>query len=579
MIWCSDFETINDENDCRVWAWKSITLDEKEEARGIDIESFMEWISQRKRGDVVYFHNLRFDGEFIVYYLLKHGWPLMYGESKLQKNSFKTVISDMGQWYSIQLMLHNGNRITIKDSLKIWNFSIKELAGAMGMDISKGEIDYNAPRKKGYQPTDDEWDYIDRDVRIACRAMKFMIDDGYTKLTAGANALWSYKMIVGQKWDYWFPELPIDVDAAIRKSYRGGWCYANPKFKGKEVGEGIVLDVNSLYPSRMYYDLLPYGTPVYFEGRFRENENYPLCVQRILVDLKLKPNYLPTIQLKHSMRFANTEYITATNGDPIEITLTSVDLKLLFDHYDIISIEYIDGYAFHGCYGMFTDYVNHWMTIKEQASRDGNKPRRNQAKLFMNSLYGKFAKRPEGQSKYPYLGDDDRLHLELGEIEDRGSLYIPVGTFITAYARAYTIRSAQKNYDRFLYADTDSLHLVGTEVPADIEVHDTKLGAWKLEGEFARARYLGAKCYAEAMHVSRETLDRYLEENPGCECHVDYENLTLLSLVCAGMPASSKGSVRFEDFNVGLTVGNKLVPKHVPGGIVLKETTFEVKSR
>lgn len=374
MIWCSDFETINDENDCRVWCWKSISLDETKEEKGIDIESFMSWVQSLKRGDVIYFHNLRFDGEFIVYYLLKRGYPLLRGDDKLVKNSFKTVISDMGQWYSIQLCLHNGNRITIKDSLKIWTFTIKELAKAMGMEISKGEIDYDMYREPGYEPTEDEWDYIDRDVRIDCRAMKFMIDDGYTKLTAGANALWSYQMIVGEKWEYWFPELDNDTDAAIRKSYRGGWCYVNPMFKSKDIREGIVLDVNSLYPSRMMYDLLPYGTPVYFKGRFISNDLFPLYVQRILVDIELKPNFLPTIQLKHSMRFANTEYICSTNGDPIELILTNVDLDLLRDHYNIKAIEYIDGYAFHGCHGMFTDYVNHWTTIKEIASEEGNKP-------------------------------------------------------------------------------------------------------------------------------------------------------------------------------------------------------------
>ena len=54
------------------------------------------------------------------------------------------------------------------------------------------------------------------------------------------------------------------LDVAIN----GGFTYLNPIYKEKEVGEGVVLDVNSLYPSVsvMYDRLIPYGYPVYFEN-------------------------------------------------------------------------------------------------------------------------------------------------------------------------------------------------------------------------------------------------------------------------------------------------------------------------
>ena len=52
-----------------------------------------------------------------------------------------------------------------------------------------------------------------------------------------------------------------------------------------------------------------------------------------------------------------------------------------------------------------------------------------------------------------------------------------------------------KVYDRYIYSDTDSLHLMGTDIPENIEVNSTKLGAWKLEHEFTRGRYIKAKTY------------------------------------------------------------------------------------
>lgn len=81
--------------------------------------------------------------------------------------------------------------------------------------------------------------------------------------------------------------------------------------------------------------------------------------------------------------------------------------------------------------------------------------------------------------------------------EQRTPVYIPVASFITAYARNKTIRSAQKVYDRFIYADTDSLHLTGLEYPEDLEIHDTKLGAWAHESTFIRAKFIKPKTYIE----------------------------------------------------------------------------------
>ena len=52
------------------------------------------------------------------------------------------------------------------------------------------------------------------------------------------------------------------------------------------------------------------------------------------------------------------------------------------------------------------------------------------------------------QSKNPYLGEDGIIHYSLGDKEDKKGIYLPIGSFITAYAREKTIRTSQaiKNY-------------------------------------------------------------------------------------------------------------------------------------
>ena len=70
----ADFETTTDETDCRVWAFAVCDVDSPEDYLvGNSIEGFMEWCRQHANCEL-YFHNLGFDGAFILDYLEKHGW-------------------------------------------------------------------------------------------------------------------------------------------------------------------------------------------------------------------------------------------------------------------------------------------------------------------------------------------------------------------------------------------------------------------------------------------------------------------------------------------------------------------------
>ena len=172
--------------------------------------------------------------------------------------------------------------------------------------------------------------------------------------------------------------------------------------------------------------------------------------------------------------------------------------------------------------------------------------------------------------------------------------YIPVGSAITSYAREFTIRAAQKNYygkdkDGFIYADTDSIHC---NLPAEkikgITVHPKDFCCWKLESCWDEAIFIRQKTYVE--HVTHEDLNKL--DKP-------YYNIK-----CAGMPPKCKSlflrsmqgklakqgedltpdernflSVKREltDFNIGLVVPGKLLPKRIRGGVLLTPTTYEMR--
>ena len=551
MIYTADFETVNDPDDCRVWAWAILSINESEYYTGTDIKAFMRQIEKLKNAEI-WFHNLRFDGSFILYELFREDFEY---SNKKENRTFNTLISDMNQFYEIEIVFKggkNGNKIKLHDSAKVIPLRIEQMPKAFGIEIEKLEIDYNKKRTVGYQLTAEEKEYLRHDVTIAARALRYFIDQGLYGMTIGSIALKSFKKTgnIAKNWQNLFP-MDLELDSEIRQAYKGAFTYVKDTETGKEQKEGLVFDVNSLYPSVMYYEQMPYGAPIKFYGKYKPDKCYPYYFQILTCSFELKKGMLPTIQLKNNLAFIPTEYVKSSKGELITMCMTCTDLELFFEHYNVYDLEYHAGYKFKATDKLFKEFIDYWIAIKNESTINGNAGMRTIAKLMLNNLYGKFASRPTGFSKIPYF-ENGEVKYRLSEEEERTMMYVPIGAAITAYARAKTIRSAQANYDRFIYADTDSLHLKGTEMPDNIEIDSVKLGAWKHESTFTRAKFIRAKSYIEEIDGK-------------------------LKVTCAGLPESCHKLVTWENFELGTEYFGKLQQKKVKGGIVLQETTFKLK--
>lgn len=564
--WVADFETTTLEDDCRVWGWGLVnieTVDRLEDVEvGTDMKSFMTRISEMSAK--VYFHNLKFDGAFIVDWLLREGYtyssytPLRHGE-------FGTVISKMGSWYSVTVMWENGRKTEFRDSHKKLPMPLKQVAKAFKMPVQKGEIDYHAHRPVGHIITPDEEHYIRLDVFIIAMALQVQFDNGLTKMTVGSDALGEYRKLSGPKmFQKMFPVLNEDLDAQIRRAYRGGWTYCDPRFAKKLTRNGIVYDVNSLYPAVMYNEVLPFDEPEWVEDLPTVTDIHPLFIVSITFTAKLKPDHVPCIQVKGSYGFSNTEYQTEIK-DPVTLTCTNVDLDLWNDHYEMDIISYNGGWSFRGGTGFFTEYIDKWMKIKQE--NEGGV--RELAKLQLNNLYGKFASNPDITGKYPVMVDDV-VKLKEGPEETKNPVYTAMGAFITAYARNITIRAAQQHYGSFAYADTDSLHLLVDNDPDTLDIDPKKLGAWKREYAFTSGMFIRAKQYVE--HVGPQLCREHEED----EEHVHVKACEYVVHI-AGLPRNIAGILTFEDVKQSRTFHGKKMPKRVPGGIVLKDDTFTLK--
>lgn len=574
----ADFETTTNPDDCRVWAYAICEVGNEENiVVGTTIDDFMKWCRDTKENNIILFHNLKFDGQFIMTWLFNNGFEHTTDPYERNTNTFNTVISDKGLYYQIEVIFYkkgkNVNKVVFQDSLKLIPLSVDAIAKSFGMEISKLEIDYSSHNDLpiGSPLTPDEEEYIKHDVRIVARAVDYFYSQGLNKMTIGSCALEEYKKLITKKsFNRFYPTPKYHDD--VKQSYRGGFTYLNPKFAGKTIKNGVVLDVNSLYPSVMYYEYLPFGTPIFFKGEYKDDSIYPLYTQMFSCQFEIKKGKIPTIQIKHGSLFRANEYLTSSDGQEVVLCLNSVDLKLFFEHYDVYNIEYISGWKFKATKGLFNEYIDKWSNNKIQAKKDGNKGLYLISKLFLNSLYGKFGSDNKVRSKIPYMGEDGIIHFTDSEAEEKDGVYVAMASFITSYARLKTISAAQKvtdNYNsgkskiQFVYADTDSLHCYSPnfELPEGLDIDPTKLGAWDYESKFNKAKFLRQKCYIE------NSTDDIYSDNPNYE----------LKITVAGMPKGCYPYVTFNNFKIGASYKGKMQPKNVKGGVVLSDIDFTIK--
>lgn len=575
-----DFETTVYDNQTytEVWASAVVELNTEDVKVFHSIQETWEYFKSLKANLICYYHNLKFDGNFWLSYLMNDlkfeqatyttGATVFdiefYRSSQMKNNTFSYCISDMGQWYSITIK-HDRHIIELRDSLKLLPFSLREIGKAFKTKHQKLEMEYKGFRYAGCEITDTEMEYIKNDVLVLKEALEMMYDKGHNKLTIGACCLSDFKKnIPKDEYEVLFPdvsEMYLDqhtygnsnVDEYIRQSYKGGWCYLVKGKENKIFHNGVTADVNSLYPSMMHSmsgNYYPVGRPHFWVGNkipdeaTKFNRYYFI---RIKTRFYLKPDKLPFIQVKHSWLYKSTEmletsdvynkrddkyyrFIKNFDGEivptTVELTLTCTDYILFREHYNVEEFEIISGCWFNTEIGLFDDYINYWADIKMKSKG----AMRTLAKLFLNNLYGKLASSKNSSFKYSYLKEDGSVGFYTILQENKKAGYIPIGSAITSYARNFTIRTAQANYhgkDKagFIYADTDSIHCdIKPEELVNVPVHETQFCHWKLESYWDEAIFVRQKTYIE--HITHEDQEKI--DNP-------YYNIK-----CAGMPERCK---------------------------------------
>lgn len=643
-----DFETTvyKGQEETEVWSAACVELGTEDvQIFGSINEQFLYFKSLRSNL-ICYYHNLKFDGNFWISFLLnecnymqayivdeeENGQVLaghFLSDEEMPNCTFKYLISDLGQWYTITIKV-GGRFIILRDSLKLLPFSLENIGNSFKTKHRKLTMEYEGLRFAGCKITDEEREYIKNDVLVLKEALEFMFNQGHKKLTIGSCCMSEFKKVYTKEdYEMFFPDLysiPIDESYGstnageyIRKSYRGGWCYVAKGKENQMKYNGCTADVNSLYPSMMSSEsgnIYPVGEPHFWKGEpdwdlLQLNPEYPkYFFIRFKTRFYIKTGKLPFVQIKNNLAYKGTECLETSdveisgdrykeylnpdgtiNDGRVTMTMTMTDYILFREHYNVLEFEFLDGCWFHTDDRLFDTYINKYKKIKMESKG----ALRALAKLFLNNLYGKMATSTISSYKLASLNDEGVVTFTTVYENNKKGGYIPIGSAITSYARNFTIRAAQENYygvfERgFIYADTDSIHCdLKPEELKGITIHPTNFCCWKIESEWDEAYFSRQKTYIERVVKS----DGEPVEKP------------YYDIKCAGMPARCKylfnmsvtGTTPVEskrklseeeeefvktkrditDFKIGLKVPGKLLPKRIKGGVVLEETTYEFR--
>lgn len=594
------------------------------------MDDFIFLIDTFEYGSKIYFQNLKFDGSFIIDYLERHRFEKNLNEEdgkykwnnsyRIPKFTYSCYINRKGIWYDIRVRTKH-SLVIIKDSLKILPFSVSTIAKNFNTAHKKTEIVYDGVRTPFTKMTDKEKDYVKNDVMVVNEAMVMFRSEGHTADTIGGCALSNFIKIIGRdEFRTLFPpvyEQKIDeeefgwgsVGDYVLKSYSGAFVCVNPYKEKRVIKNGHTLDVTSLYPSRMHSSGVqeyPTGYGHMEKGRgVKEKGKY--FFQRFRCEFNVKDGYLPFIKIRHSYLYnprecLSSSSVTSKEGlemrNKVVLTLTQTELELFLEHYDVVDMEYLDYCWFYTREKLFDDYVNYWIDRKNNAE---NKAKRTIAKLFLNSLYGKFAASKNSSFKIPFLSEEDgTIKMVQQEEEDSNPGYIPIGSAIISESRVFTIRACQANFHKekpgFCYCDTDSVHVdCPLEDVKGIVIAKNTLNTFKHESSWDTAIFDNTKRYIEhIIEEDNEEVDAYY--NITCAGMPDKAKLILRKSLGDNLSEGEEKIIEKEmkkneevinflsknrqltDFKKGLKVPGKLMKKTIKGGVILYDDFFTIRN-
>ncbi len=603
-MYVADFETCDaweskegEIPDQRVWFAGMKNLETMESKYFTNLDGFMAEVLGR--GDNLNreyaFHNLKFDGSFIVPWLLRNGWEVVHNRPK--SGQFSVLIDDRNNWYSITIQSTTKRKVTMWDSAKLFPIQLEYMHSIYGTPTQKIHEDedfYNLIRLEDHVPTVEEVKYMENDLAVLAETLNEHIKyNGLRfKKTQASQSFFNFENHF-KGWKLRFPALETGVDSEIRPAYWGGISHVNPIHAEKDIYDIVVYDINSSYPYQLAYKKLPYGRPYPRKEDNLHPDMSKFWVAEVLLKFELKEGKIPCIPSKaiEEGRPINAPHWMFESGGLVRMKFCCIDYLSMLESYDIEIVRWV--WSIHFAWKVqpeiqkFVLQNNH---DKEHYRKLAKKTKNNdlvaeynarsqRAKIDNNSFYGKFGEDIIKYGKTPYydkLNDDVYYSVDREDIlSEYKRKYLPIAMATTAWGRRQLVKFANELGDDFVYCDTDSIHMLKSGLKkvdklvkgGEIVMDPLRLGAWDKEGYFDRGRYLRSKCYYE---------ERYGE----------IPEVTLAGLPAdkhSGPRSKKRSIITWDNFHIGLKIpsekSNKLGTRRTPTGNKLIPVPFEITEK
>lgn len=526
------FDTETDNDGVTAWVCQWCIHDGSTPYIGIDLMDFKNTIislAWERQAIVLYAHNLKYDINFLrstIAEMEQEGW---HSKIIMRKGS------------PIKVRLRNEDRlIEFRDSMKKMPGSLKQLGKMIGLPKLDSPRGFYQGWSKDIDRSllSDDWNYIKRDAEIVAVAMRQLHkgnEDGmkFDRATLSGDAWKIVKDMIGTsdgkhhsdrdnwRWDNFFPRLPTALDQRIRKAYFGGINLSPQHNHGilKATDDRPIYheDIHNSYGAVMLYRPLPIGMPTL-------THEWPcdgiLYIAEVRIKMRLKDDYKGNgwFQFKNGIDNVIEGWEHGTIVEDTEqwheLSLTSIDLDLIEDWYDV---EYDPWYkpsflCFNDRTGLLKPYIDYFTRIKESSPKNGLEY--THAKRMINSFYGRTGLAPEtANTTLQYSEDlqDYDWHTEY-TLEEEHDAYIPYATFCTAWARKTLLDNVRacldQEPDSVIHSDTDSVIHYGR--PCDSIEHGEHLGTWGIESVPPIVLESGFKRYVELKQYPPRCEDDFL---------------------------------------------------------------------
>ena len=469
--------------------------------------SCFEHYTRKDKSLYVYAHNIKYDLQLsgVLKDLLESGWVI------------KTFVFEDPPTF---IKLSKGRAsITFIDTFNYWQFSLAKMGDQL--NIPKLPMPEDTANPEAW------YTYCKRDVEVLSDYLitfiRYLKDNDLCGLglTLASQSFRSYRHRF-MKHSITLHNRP-EITAVERSGYSGG------RVEAFRIGQYpkqnyYKLDVNSMYPFVMKKDLYPHSMVGYTEDitpiQLEKNLNRYYCIAEVVLNT---PEAAYPVKALHKLIFPIGIYTA---------TLHHSELLHALHSGHIVTVNKIAAYEQAD---LFSEYIDFFYNMKLQAELDHNAIIRHQAKIMMNSLYGKFGQR-EVRSKItpnitptPYgritgyseslscrvevncLGSSMEVSFKQGE----STYSFPaIAGAVTANARMYLWKLINTaGLEHCFYIDTDSLVVdkIGLEALTPY-LNNTDLGMLKLEDTSDNFLVWGAKDYTFGAEVKHKGVPKSAKE-------------------------------------------------------------------